>query len=366
MTSSSPMRRRTAAGVGTALSTVVAVVAAGAVVGAVGAGTASAGSVQSDVPVAGTFSYHVLQDGQKPLVHGAVHAVRRVPGATAVYYSVGFAQQDEASWYGMSPPPGLADDYGPYDVYSVAVVDGAGLKYYQPMVAAGKCLCSQTVDFDAPAGTLVTGFALVPELPPAVTSVSVDFGYGTQVEDVPVEQGALTPASTEGRSTAALGSGWPQLPDAATVAAVAEPARYVRNLVRSVADTDRTVTTKERPGKVDVDLAADVLFAVDKSALSPTAQAKLARVAADITARGTGVVAVTGFTDSTGETSRNQKLSQARARSVLEALQPRVTKRGVTFTASGKGESEPVADNGTEEGRRLNRRVTVSYQVGKS
>jgi len=29
------------------------------------------------------------------------------------------------------------------------------------------------------------------------------------------------------------------------------------------------VTTKERPGKVEVDLAADVLFAVDKSVLSP-------------------------------------------------------------------------------------------------
>ena len=353
-----PVRRAAAA-----VAMLVLVPAGGAIAGrAIATDTASAAQV--DVPVAGTFSYHVSQDAQQPLVHGAIHAVRRLPGATAVYYSVGFAEADQPSWFGMSPPVGLADDYGPYDVYSVSVVDTTGLKYYQPMVADGKCLCSQTVDFDAPAGTLVSGFAILPELPADLRTVSVDFGYGAQVEDVQVGDGALTPQSTGGRSTALLGAGWPMLPDAARIAAVPDPARYARSLVRSVTDTERTVTTKERPGKVDVALAADVLFAVDKSALSPAAQAKLAQVAADITKRGTGLVTVIGSTDSTGATSRNLALSKARAQSVLAALQPRVRKPGVRFTSSGLGESDPVADNGTPEGRKLNRRVTISYQVG--
>jgi len=325
--------------------------------------TSPSGSAQ--VPVAGTFSYHVSQDAQKPLVHGAVHAVRRLAAATVVYYSLGFAAGSQASWYGATPNAGLADDYGPYDVAAVAVVDTQGLRYYQPMVSGGHCLCSQTVDFSgAPAGTLVTGFAVLPELPAGVDTVSVNFGYGTQVEDVPVGQGPLTPQSTQATSTAVLGTGWPALPDDATIAAVADPKRYVRALVRSVADTERSVTTKERPGQVEVDLAADVLFAVDKSALSPAARARLAQVATDISRRGTGVVTITGFTDATGDTAHNQALSQARAASVLAGLKPKVTKAGVSFTAAGKGEAQPVADNATAEGRRLNRRVTIRYQVG--
>ena len=205
---------------------------------------------------------------------------------------------------------------------------------------------------------------MLPELPAGLDTVSIDFGFGTQVENVPVGTGPLTPVSTGGKSTAELGTGWPALPDAATIASVADPKRYVRSLVRTVADTERTVTTKERPGKVEVDLAADVLFAVDKSVLSPAARAKLAQVAADITRRGSGVVTITGFTDSTGDTAHNQALSRARAQAVLAGLKPAVTKAGVTFTAAGQGESEPVADNSTPEGRRLNRRVSITYQVG--
>ncbi len=40
-------------------------------------------------------------------------------------------------------------------------------------MAGGRCLCSQTVDFDAPAGTLVAGLAVLPELPAGVDTVSV-------------------------------------------------------------------------------------------------------------------------------------------------------------------------------------------------
>ena len=66
---------------------------------------------------------------------------------------------------------------------------------------------------------------------------------------------------------------------------------------------------------------------------------------------------IQGHTDSQGREEMNQNLSQARAQSVLNELRAR---RVVTssFAAKGYGESTPIADNGTEEGREQNRRIT--------
>lgn len=65
---------------------------------------------------------------------------------------------------------------------------------------------------------------------------------------------------------------------------------------------------------------------------------------------------IAGFTDSQGSEGGNRALSQARAEAVLTALQGR--QAPVTnFTAKGYGEENPIADNGTEEGREANRRI---------
>lgn len=44
---------------------------------------------EEQIPVAGTFSYATSFDDTQPVIRGAVHAVRRIPGGTALYYSVG-------------------------------------------------------------------------------------------------------------------------------------------------------------------------------------------------------------------------------------------------------------------------------------
>ena len=67
---------------------------------------------------------------------------------------------------------------------------------------------------------------------------------------------------------------------------------------------------------------------------------------------------IEGYTDSVGTDSANQALSQRRAESVQQAL---VT-RGVAadrITSKGYGESFPVADNNSPEGRAMNRRVEI-------
>lgn len=69
-------------------------------------------------------------------------------------------------------------------------------------------------------------------------------------------------------------------------------------------------------------------------------------------------LSLTGHTDSDGSDELNQGLSEVRAGKVRDIL----TAEGFSATnleVSGKGESEPIADNGTVEGRQKNRRVSI-------
>ena len=102
----------------------------------------------------------------------------------------------------------------------------------------------------------------------------------------------------------------------------------------------------------------DVLFAVDSAELKPSSLSTLDRLAEYLVQYPQYQLAVEGHTDSTGTDAYNQGLSERRARSAQSAL----VERGVAaarIRVAGFGESRPVADNTTAEGRALNRRVEV-------
>lgn len=67
-------------------------------------------------------------------------------------------------------------------------------------------------------------------------------------------------------------------------------------------------------------------------------------------------IEIGGHTDSQGREEMNERLSQERAQAVLNELRLRRVLTS-SFTAKGYGESQPIADNGTEEGREANRRI---------
>ena len=102
-----------------------------------------------------------------------------------------------------------------------------------------------------------------------------------------------------------------------------------------------------------------VLFASGKSSMLPGAQSKLTTVADALKeARTAKEIVVEGHTDSTGSDATNMTLSQTRADNVRDFL----VARGVPanrIRAKGVGESSPVADNRTAEGRANNRRVEI-------
>jgi outer membrane protein OmpA-like peptidoglycan-associated protein len=69
-------------------------------------------------------------------------------------------------------------------------------------------------------------------------------------------------------------------------------------------------------------------------------------------------LAVQGHTDNAGTPAHNQQLSEARARTVAATL----TAQGIAATRlqpAGFGQTKPLADNGTEEGKAKNRRVEL-------
>jgi len=70
-------------------------------------------------------------------------------------------------------------------------------------------------------------------------------------------------------------------------------------------------------------------------------------------------VQVAGYTDNTGDAGKNKTLSEARATSVMKHLVNQGIDAG-RISAKGFGDANPVADNGTKEGRAQNRRIEIS------
>jgi outer membrane protein OmpA-like peptidoglycan-associated protein len=101
-----------------------------------------------------------------------------------------------------------------------------------------------------------------------------------------------------------------------------------------------------------------VSFDYDSAVLRPDGLSVLDDAAATLKRYPEIRVEIAGHTDSIASEEYNQDLSERRAKSVLDYL----VQQGIAvdrLSAKGYGESQPVADNATEEGRTSNRRVEL-------
>lgn len=103
---------------------------------------------------------------------------------------------------------------------------------------------------------------------------------------------------------------------------------------------------------------SDILFDVDKATLKSDLKTSLARVAGILSVYQELHVSVEGHTDNTGSAEHNRKLSEQRAKNVLDFLVAQGID-GSRLVSKGYGMSVPVADNSTKEGRQKNRRVDL-------
>jgi len=120
---------------------------------------------------------------------------------------------------------------------------------------------------------------------------------------------------------------------------------------------NRILETHDMPRGLVVNMG-DVLFDFAKYDLRPEAREKLAKLSGIILAHPGLALAVEGHTDNVGSEEVNQKLSEKRAETVRAYLiQQGLAEASVTFL--GFGETTPIADNSTAEGRQKNRRVEI-------
>ena len=104
----------------------------------------------------------------------------------------------------------------------------------------------------------------------------------------------------------------------------------------------------------------DVHFQFDKATLTESDKEVLDKVATRLKGESSSAqLTVTGYTDSVGSDAYNQKLSDRRAHSVVEYLIEQGVPRSSFVSVVGAGESNPVADNSTADGRAQNRRTEI-------
>ncbi|QHS11509.1 OmpA family protein [Sinimarinibacterium sp. NLF-5-8] len=111
-------------------------------------------------------------------------------------------------------------------------------------------------------------------------------------------------------------------------------------------------------GTGDVIVLRGVNFDFNKSSLTANAMRLLDMVADELKANPHIDVEIGGHTDSKGADAYNQRLSEQRAQSVRGYLIGEGVAAG-QLSARGYGENNPIADNDTEAGRELNRRVEL-------
>ena len=134
--------------------------------------------------------------------------------------------------------------------------------------------------------------------------------------------------------------------------------QQIKTLKEKTAGSGVDVTETDGGKAILVNLPDGVTFDVGSASLKPSFRATLDQVAQSLKDYPDSLIDVYGHTDSTGSDAFNQTLSENRARTVANYLMS----QGVSaarIRSQGFGETMPVADNATPEGRAKNRRVEI-------
>jgi len=119
-----------------------------------------------------------------------------------------------------------------------------------------------------------------------------------------------------------------------------------------------TVRRDQRTNELFLIMPGDITFDTNESVIKPGFFPVLTDVADVLMTYPATTVDVIGHADSTGAADYNQQLSERRASSVAQYLIGQGVMRD-RFYVAGMGETAPIANNATPEGRAQNRRVEL-------
>jgi len=132
------------------------------------------------------------------------------------------------------------------------------------------------------------------------------------------------------------------------------------------------LATAEKPEEVKAAVILDELnkvghvalyinFATGKSDIRPASEEIIDQIVEMLSKNPTLKVSIEGHTDKVGSAASNQTLSVNRANSVMAAIVAKGINKS-RLSAKGWGQTKPIADNETDDGRALNRRVEIVKQ----
>ena len=108
-------------------------------------------------------------------------------------------------------------------------------------------------------------------------------------------------------------------------------------------------------------MPGNVTFATDSASISGNFYGTLNNLVQSFNQYDQNTIEIIGHTDSTGAYQHNLNLSQRRAQSVADYLRNQGVS-GNRMSVRGVGPDQPVADNGTAQGRQQNRRVEINLR----
>ncbi|MFF9684970.1 OmpA family protein [Streptomyces sp. NPDC014623] len=138
----------------------------------------------------------------------------------------------------------------------------------------------------------------------------------------------------------------------------------VLDIIQVIEDGGGEERREDTNADIKLALQAEVLFGKDSAKLSSEANSRIIAIADEIEKQNATKVRVFGFTDNLGSSAHGDVLSRQRAEAVNGVLSKELGPT-ITFEIRGYGEQYPIADNSTEEGRKKNRRVEISFPRGE-
>ncbi|APU41926.1 OmpA family protein [Streptomyces sp. NPDC056254] len=150
-----------------------------------------------------------------------------------------------------------------------------------------------------------------------------------------------------------------KIPQGGTLAPV-----KVLDIAEVVEDLGGEQRRQETNETVMMALQSEVLFPEDSAVFNAQAAARIQAIGNEINQSKATRIRVFGFTDDQGSYEHGKELSKQRADAVHNELAKTVTNPSVVFDVRGYSEDYPIADNSTEEGRKKNRRVEITFPRG--